>query len=126
METRHSWASVLDLPEILPFVVTKEVEDTYIRDLFRFADNLSKEFGEKIPAEVKTEIESKISELRKTLSGNDKKGIESAAESLSLAMQKIGQHASQNKTQSGDSEKKTNGENGTRDADFEDGGEKSP
>lgn len=48
METKHSWASVLDLPEILPFAIKEDLDDKYIKDLFKFVDDLSKSFGEKI------------------------------------------------------------------------------
>jgi molecular chaperone DnaK len=49
-----------------------------------------KEFGDKIPAEVKSEVEAKAAEVRKAAQGEDVAAIQSAAEALGQAIQKIG------------------------------------
>jgi molecular chaperone DnaK len=54
------------------------------------AEKSLKEFGDKVPAEVKTEIESKVAEVRSKAQGDDVEAIKSATEALGQAIQKIG------------------------------------
>lgn len=49
-----------------------------------------KEYGEKVPADVKTEIESKIEELKKVKDGEDVTAIKTALEALNQVVSKIG------------------------------------
>lgn len=50
-----------------------------------------KEHGDKVPNETKTEIETKIAELKSVMEKTDKVEIESKTEALSSALQKIGE-----------------------------------
>ncbi|MBI2054479.1 MAG: molecular chaperone DnaK [Candidatus Sungbacteria bacterium] len=47
--------------------------------------------GDKVPAEVKADIESKIAELKKAKETDGKSEIEKSSQSLSMALQKIGE-----------------------------------
>ncbi len=55
------------------------------------AEKSIKEHGDKIPAETKTEIENKITELKSSIEKADRSEIESKTEALSTALQKIGE-----------------------------------
>jgi molecular chaperone DnaK len=54
------------------------------------AEKALREFGEKVPAEVKSEIEAKVAETKSAALGEDVEKIKAAAEALGLAIQKIG------------------------------------
>jgi molecular chaperone DnaK len=54
------------------------------------AEKALKEFGDKVPAEVKTEIEAKVAEVKKVAAGEDVSAIKAATEVLGEAIQKIG------------------------------------
>ncbi|NLG26814.1 MAG: molecular chaperone DnaK [Chloroflexi bacterium] len=61
------------------------------------ADNLAfqaertlKELGDKVPADVRSDVEAKINELREALKGSDTDAIRRNAEQLSEALQKVG------------------------------------
>jgi molecular chaperone DnaK len=89
------------------------------------AEKALRDGGDKVPAEVKTEVEEKIAEVKKVKDGVDLVAIKSATEALSLSMQKIGEAMSkhndtktepqQNTDQGGDN--KEGGDN-VRDAEF--------
>ncbi|MDH2426766.1 molecular chaperone DnaK [Sphaerisporangium sp. TRM90804] len=49
-----------------------------------------RENDEKVPAEVKTEVEESLAELKKTLEGTDSSAIRTAAEKLATVSQKMG------------------------------------
>ena len=49
-----------------------------------------KEFGDKVPTEIKTEIETKAAEVKKAAEGEDVAAIRSATEALGQVIQKIG------------------------------------
>ena len=49
-----------------------------------------KEFGDKVPAEVKSEVEAKAAEVKKVAQGDDVAAIKSATEALGQVIQKIG------------------------------------
>ncbi len=51
-----------------------------------------KEGGDKVPADVRSDVESKIADVRKALEGDDVNRIRSATEALGQAAQKIGEH----------------------------------
>lgn len=55
------------------------------------ADKSLKDAGDKVPAELKSSIEEKISVLKKALEADNRNEIESAYESLSSELQKIGE-----------------------------------
>jgi molecular chaperone DnaK len=54
------------------------------------AEKALREFGDKVPAEVKSEIEAKSAEVKKAAEGDDAAAIKSATEALGLVIQKIG------------------------------------
>jgi len=49
-----------------------------------------KEFGDKVPAEIKSEIDTKVAEVKKIAEGEDVPAIKAATESLGQSIQKIG------------------------------------
>ncbi len=55
------------------------------------ADKTLRELGEQVPAEVKSEVESKVADVRSALETDDTDRIKSSTEALSTAMQQIGQ-----------------------------------
>jgi molecular chaperone DnaK len=55
------------------------------------AEKALKEHGEKIPVEVKAEIEDKMKAVREAKDKDDKAAIDAAAEALSTSLQKIGE-----------------------------------
>jgi len=54
------------------------------------AEKALKEFGDKVPAETKSEIETKVAEVKKVAEGEDIPTIKAATESLGESIQKIG------------------------------------
>lgn len=54
------------------------------------ADKALKEFGDKVPDEVKADIEAKVAEVRKASEGEDIEAMKSTTETLGEAIQKIG------------------------------------
>ena len=57
------------------------------------AEKALKEFGEKIPAEVKTQVEEEIAKTKKALEGDDIERIRKATDALGEIIQKIGASA---------------------------------
>ena len=55
------------------------------------AEKILSENGDKVPAEMKTDIEGKIAALRSALQGTDLEAIKSATDELNTAMQQVGQ-----------------------------------
>ena len=56
------------------------------------ADKTLRELGDKIPDDMRTEVEAKVKELRDALQGTDMEAIRLAVSALSEAMQKMGAH----------------------------------
>jgi molecular chaperone DnaK len=54
------------------------------------AEKALRDFGEKVPAEIKSEIEAKTAEVKKVAEGDDVAAIKSATEALGAVIQKIG------------------------------------
>jgi len=54
------------------------------------AEKALRDFGEKVPADTKSEVEAKVSDLKKAAEGEDVAAIKSATETLGQAIQKIG------------------------------------
>jgi molecular chaperone DnaK len=83
-----------------------------------------REFGEKVSADDKKQIEEKLAELKKVKDGNDDSAIKKAMDELNMAVQKIGEQmykAQAEQAKSGQEEKKDNKkkDNGTIEGDFE-------
>jgi molecular chaperone DnaK len=54
------------------------------------AEKALKEFGDKVPEEVKTEIEAKVAEVRQAVEGEDVEAMKAATDELGQLIQKIG------------------------------------
>ena len=54
------------------------------------AEKALKEFGDKVPAEVKSDIEAKVAEVKKAAEGEDVAAMKASTEKLGEAIQKIG------------------------------------
>jgi len=54
------------------------------------AEKALREFGDKVPAEIKSEIDTKVAEVKKAAEGEDVPAIKAATESLGQSIQKIG------------------------------------
>jgi molecular chaperone DnaK len=54
------------------------------------AEKALREFGDKVPADVKSDIEAKMAEVRKAVDGEDVNAMKAATEALGAAIQKIG------------------------------------
>jgi molecular chaperone DnaK len=59
------------------------------------AEKVLNELGEKAPAEIKTEVQAAVEEVRKLKEGEDEPGIRKAVDALSQAVQKVGAAAYQ-------------------------------
>ena len=54
------------------------------------AEKALREFGDKVPAEIKSEIDTKVAEVKKAAESDDVAAIKAATESLGQSIQKIG------------------------------------
>jgi molecular chaperone DnaK len=54
------------------------------------AEKAVRDFGDKVPAEIRSDIEAKVAEVRKAAQGDDLAAIKSTTEALGQAIQKIG------------------------------------
>ena len=54
------------------------------------AEKALREFGDKVPADVKSEIEAKVTEVRKAVEGEDVEAMKTVTEELGQLIQKIG------------------------------------
>jgi molecular chaperone DnaK len=54
------------------------------------AEKAIREFGDKVPNEVRSDIEAKVAETKSAAQGEDVEKIKAATEALGLAIQKIG------------------------------------
>jgi len=81
------------------------------------AEKAIRDGGDKVPADVKTDVEAKIADAKKAKDGTDIAVIKKATEDLSLAMQKIGEAMMKNQ-QSAPNQNKPPEEGNVRDADF--------
>jgi len=68
-------------------VEAKNMADTLIYT----AEKALRDAGDKVPVEIKTEVESKIEELKKVKEGSDMEAIKRASQELSTSLQKIGE-----------------------------------
>jgi len=69
----------------------EEIETRNSADSLAYtAEKTLRDFGDKVPADVKQEIDGKVSELRSALQGSDVQSIRQAMQGLSDAMQKAG------------------------------------
>jgi molecular chaperone DnaK len=87
------------------------------------AEKSLKDAGDKVPADVKSDVEAKIADLKKAKEGTDIDAVKKATEALSTSMQKIGEILMKNQ-QAGqsapkDEGKKDDGEGNVKDAQYE-------
>jgi molecular chaperone DnaK len=69
----------------------EEVETKNVAEATAYsAEKTIREYGDKIPADLKTEVEGKIAAVRSALQGTDVNYIKSALQALNDSMQKIG------------------------------------
>ncbi len=54
------------------------------------AEKALREFGEKVPADTRSEVETKVAEVKKVAEGEDVAAIKSATEALGQVIQTIG------------------------------------
>jgi molecular chaperone DnaK len=54
------------------------------------AEKALREFGDKVPAEIKSEVEAKVADVKKAAEGEDLDAIKAATEALGQVIQKIG------------------------------------
>ena len=91
------------------------------------AEKSLREYGDKVPAEVKKDVEDKLESLKKVKDGTDIAVIKTAVSALSQSLSKIGEAMAKASPTSpegqGNTEPKKEGE--TRDVKFEEGGEKA-
>jgi molecular chaperone DnaK len=80
------------------------------------AEKALREFGDKVPADIKSEIEAKVAEVRKVAEGEDIAAMQSATEALGQLIQKIGASVYEQQGVA----------NGTSEADTPQGGEAGP
>ncbi len=84
------------------------------------AEKAVKDGGDKVPADVKSDVEAKVAELKKVKDGTDVDAIKKASEALSASMQKIGEamaKASQSASQ-GDKKDEGGASGNVKDAGF--------
>ncbi|MEN9621756.1 MAG: molecular chaperone DnaK [Candidatus Parcubacteria bacterium] len=91
-----------------------EVEARNIAEQMMYsAEKALKDAGDKVPADVKTEVEAKIADLKKAKEGNDIDAVKKASEALSGSMQKIGEAMMKNQ-QNADAAAKSAGAQGAQ------------
>ncbi|MBI2910493.1 MAG: Hsp70 family protein, partial [Chloroflexi bacterium] len=70
----------------------EEIETRNAADSLAYtAERTLKDAGDKVPADLKTEVEGKIQAVRTALAGTDVQAVQRAAQELGEAMQRIGQ-----------------------------------
>ncbi|MDO8633296.1 MAG: Hsp70 family protein, partial [Candidatus Wildermuthbacteria bacterium] len=79
------------------FIETRNNADT----LLYTAEKTFKDMGEKIPADIKKEVEDKVEALKKVKDSDTMEAVKEAVEQLSQALQKIGAHQYQQGEQKG-------------------------
>jgi molecular chaperone DnaK len=82
------------------------------------AEKSLKDAGDKVPADVKSDVETKTAELKKVKDGTDVDAIKSATEALSSSMQKIGEAMMKAQQAAGSEPKKDDGKDGVKDAEY--------
>lgn len=95
------------------------------------AEKALKDAGEKVPADVRAEVEGKINDLKALKDSTDKTALENASKALSDSMQKIGtamnQAASQGKNEpSGEARPGSAGQDSSQGANAQPGADKGP
>ncbi len=87
------------------------------------AEKALKDAGDKVPADIKTSVEAKISDVKKEIAGDNMDAIKSATTALSSEMSKIGEAINKASAETQTPPQNEGGDGKVRDADFE---EKKP
>ncbi len=95
-------------------IETKNVAEQLIYS----AEKSLKDHGDKVPADVKSDVEAKANALKDARNGDDLAAIKTASDALSTAMQKIGEAMNQPEGGAGGGDKSAEGN--VRDADVKD------
>ncbi|MGI5835800.1 MAG: molecular chaperone DnaK [Chloroflexota bacterium] len=70
-----------------------EVEARNVADTAAYqAEKMLRDLGDKVPADIKSEVEGKIAAVRSALQGQDAQYIRQTTDELNTSLQKIGQH----------------------------------
>ena len=104
----------------------EEIETRNSADSMAYtAEKTLRDYGDKVPADVKQEIEGKVAAVRSALQGQDIDSIRNAVQELSQAMQKVGAAVYQQPGEQpppggeqGPADKKSGGEEGTVEGEF--------
>jgi len=104
----------------------EEIETRNAADsLVYTAEKTLHDYGDKVPADVKQEIESKITAVKSAIQGKDIDSLRSNTQELSQAMQKVGASVYQqpgqpqpNSDEQGSTDKKPDNEEGTMEGEF--------
>ncbi len=83
------------------------------------AEKALRDAGDKVPPEIKSDIEAKIAAVRGVKDGSDADAIGRAEEALSQSMQKIGEFLYKNDMNAASSEPKPGGDGNVKEAEFE-------
>jgi molecular chaperone DnaK len=94
--------------------VRKEVIETRngADNMIYAAEKALREFGDKAPTEIRSEVEAKIVEVKSVLKGEDAAKIKAATEALGLSIQKIGASVYEQGQSAGSGEQASNPEAG--------------
>lgn len=104
----------------------EEIETRNAADsLVYTAEKTLRDYGDKVPADIKQEIESKITAVKSAIQGKDIDSLRSTTQELSQAMQKVGASVYQqpgqpqpNSDEQGSTDKKPDNEEGTVEGEF--------
>ncbi|MBI2097194.1 MAG: molecular chaperone DnaK [Candidatus Sungbacteria bacterium] len=98
----------------------EEVEAKNSADaLIYTAEKSLRDAGDKVTADVKSDIEAKIAELKRVKDTSDRASIEKALQALSLSLSKIGEILYKSENSAGDGAAGKAGEHNPKDAEFE-------
>ena len=83
------------------------------------AEKTLRDMGDKVPAELKSDIESKVIALKEVKDTDNESGIKSASEALSVSLQKIGEMMYKNQPQENAAPETESTDSPIKEAEFE-------
>lgn len=83
------------------------------------AEKTLRDMGDKVPAELKSDIESKIAALKQVKDTDNESGIRSASEALTVSLQKVGEMMYKNQPQGGATPETESPDSNVKEAQFE-------
>lgn len=90
------------------------------------AEKALRDAGDKVSADIKSEVEGKISNLKSSKDGNDAQAIKNASQELSTSLQKIGEVLYKKGADTDSSENKKENEENIKEADYEEKKDDNP